>query len=170
MRILEVGLFAGLLLHIVQGLALEAQNVSRRGKGYDKGYGNKGSKWYSRAMGLLGTLILLFLIQHLIDFWVPSRFQEVPEVAVDNSGREVHNLYLLMIERFQYWWVVVVYVLGCASLAYHLMHGFQSAFRTLGLYNTRYIKMVSFIGFWFSLIVCTAFALMPISIKLGWIS
>jgi succinate dehydrogenase / fumarate reductase, cytochrome b subunit len=169
MRILEIGLFVGLLAHIVQGLLLEGNNLSRRGKGYDKSYGNKGSKWYSRAMGLLGTLILLFLILHLIDFWIPSRFQEMPEIAVDKSGREIHNLYILMIERFQYLWVVIVYVLGCISLAYHLMHGFQSAFRTLGLYNKRYIAMVSAVGFWFSVIVCLGFAMMPISIYLQWI-
>jgi succinate dehydrogenase / fumarate reductase cytochrome b subunit len=55
-RIVEVGLFAGLLLHIVQGLVLEVQNRSHRRIGYAVAMGNKGSKWYSRSMGLLGTL------------------------------------------------------------------------------------------------------------------
>ena len=59
-RIVEVGLFAGLLLHIVQGLVLEVQNRSRRKTGYAVPMGNKGSKWYSRSMGLLGTLFFFF--------------------------------------------------------------------------------------------------------------
>jgi len=59
-RIVEVGLFAGLLLHIVQGLVVEIQNRSKRKTGYAVPMGNKGSKWYSRSMGLLGTLLLFF--------------------------------------------------------------------------------------------------------------
>ena len=68
-RILEVGLFVGILLHIVQDL-LRFQNRSKRQKGYQVPMGNKGSKWYSRSMGLLGTLILLFLIMHISHFWI----------------------------------------------------------------------------------------------------
>src|SRR4029077_2284585 len=83
-RIVEVGLFAGLLLHIIQGLVLEVQNRSRRKKGYAVAMGNRGSKWYSRSMGLLGTLLLFFLIMHLSHFWVPSRFTELP--AVEYNG------------------------------------------------------------------------------------
>ena len=64
-RIVEVGLFAGLLLHIIQGLILEVQNRSRRKTGYAVAMGNRGSKWYSRSMGLLGTLLLFFLVMHL---------------------------------------------------------------------------------------------------------
>jgi len=63
-RILEVGLFAGIFLHLIQGLILEFQNRKRRSVGYQVPMGNKGSKWYSRSMGLLGTIILLFLIIH----------------------------------------------------------------------------------------------------------
>src|SRR5450432_3664568 len=53
-RILEIGLFLFIFLHIIQGLALEITNRSKRGTGYAVGYGNRGSKWYSRSMGLLG--------------------------------------------------------------------------------------------------------------------
>ncbi|HEX4849531.1 MAG TPA: succinate dehydrogenase, partial [Puia sp.] len=60
-RILEVGLFIGIILHVIQGLVLEFQNRSRRNVGYAVKLGNRGSKWYSRSMGLLGTLLLLFL-------------------------------------------------------------------------------------------------------------
>ena len=67
-RILEIGLFAFFLLHIIQGFVLEVQNRSRRSKGYAVPMGNKGSKWYSRSMGLLGTLLLLFLIMHIAHF------------------------------------------------------------------------------------------------------
>ena len=73
-RILEVGLFIGIILHIIQGFVLEVQNRSRRQTGYAINLGNRGSKWYRRSMGLLGTLLLFFLIMHLSQFWIPSRF------------------------------------------------------------------------------------------------
>jgi len=72
-RIIEIGLMTGFLIHIIQGFVLEFENRSKRKKGYAVAMGSKGSKWYSRSMGLLGTLILIFLIIHLSHFWVPNR-------------------------------------------------------------------------------------------------
>lgn len=172
-RILEVGLFIGIILHIVQGLMLEFENRSKRSIGYDVPMGNRGSKWYSRSMGLLGTIILLFLIMHIYHFWTPSRLGGIGNIhelqKVDYNGKEYHNLYAEMITVFQSLLVVILYVFGCISLAYHLMHGFRSSFRTLGLHNQRYYKIVSATGVAFSVIVPLVFAMMPISIYLGWI-
>jgi succinate dehydrogenase / fumarate reductase, cytochrome b subunit len=167
-RILEVGLFAGLLLHIVQGLVLEIQNRMRRSNGYAVTLGNKGSKWYSRSMGLLGTLLLFFLVMHLSHFWVPSRFTDLP--TIDINGKEVANQYAEIVRVFQSPLVVTLYVLGCISLMYHLLHGFQSAFRTLGVPNGKYILLIKMVGFGFAVIVSLAFAIMPVSVYLGWVS
>jgi len=167
-RILEVGLFLFIVLHIVQGFVLEAENRTRRSVDYAVNYGNQGSKWYSRSMGLLGTLILLFLIIHLIDFWIPSRFGKMPEATL-SDGKHVHNLYILMQERFQELWIVIIYVLGCISLAYHLLHGFYSAFKTIGVYNKRYLILIRWTGYAFAIIVSFVFAMMPISFYFGWV-
>ena len=163
-RLLEVGLFAGILLHIVQGFMLEAANRSKRSVGYAVSYGNNGSKWYSRSMGLLGTLILLFLIMHLSHFWYPNRSSQGFLL-----GEEI-NLYDKMKAVFSETWVVIAYVLGCISLGYHQAHGFQSAFRTLGVHNKRYNAMLTSIGIGFSILVPLAFALMPLSFYFGWIN
>jgi len=168
MRILEIGLFAGFLLHIIQAYVLENQNRRKRGVGYQVPMGNKGSKWYSRYMGWLGTFVLLFLVIHIRQFWIPSRFGGLEEVTY-NNGVEVHNLFALMKDTFSETWVVIVYLVGCLSLSYHLMHGFQSAFRSLGVYNNRYLKLINSIGVGFAIIVPLAFAMMPISMKLGWV-
>src|SRR5690606_30424466 len=117
-RILEIGLFIGILLHIIQGYILAGQNQSRRKKGYAVSLGNRGSRWYTRSMGLLGTLILLFLIMHIAHFWVPSRVtHDLAPVTLPN-GTTVHNLYGKMVDVFTgNLLVVVLYVLGCISLA-----------------------------------------------------
>lgn len=167
-RLLEVGLFAGFLLHIFQGWSLELTNRAARKKGYAVSMGNKGSKWYSRSMGILGTLLFLFLVMHLAHFWVPSRITGLEPVMID--GKEYHNLYGEMLSVFQgNLPVVVLYTIGCLSLAWHLMHGFQSAFRTLGVSNPRYLKIIENTGAAFSILVSLAFALMPISMYAGWV-
>lgn len=162
-RIVEIGLMLGFVLHIVQGIMLEIQNRSKRKIGYAVSMGNKGSKWYSRSMGLLGTLILIFLVIHLSHFWIPNRSNQGWLL-----GEEI-NLYERMKVTFQELWVVIVYVVGCISLAWHLLHGFQSAFRTIGVTNKKYLKMLNAIGTGFSIIVPLVFALMPISFYLGWV-
>ncbi|MES2372942.1 MAG: succinate dehydrogenase cytochrome b subunit [Bacteroidota bacterium] len=163
-RILEIGLFVGLILHIVQGYMLTVQNKSKRSVGYAVDYGNKGSKWYSRSMGLLGTIILLFLVIHLANFWYPNRSNQGWLL-----GEEI-NLYEKMKAEFSVLWVVIVYVLGCLSLGYHLAHGFQSAFRTIGVHNNRYINMLKGLGYSFAIIVPLIFAMMPVSFYLGWVN
>jgi succinate dehydrogenase / fumarate reductase cytochrome b subunit len=175
-RIMEIGLFVGIILHLVQGYILSYQNQQKRDVKYAIDYGNAGSKWYSRSMGLLGTLLLLFLIMHIYHFWVPSRLggmgniKPLEEIDYPNAlGKQYHNLYAEMIQVFQNPIVVLLYVVGCISLAYHLMHGFESAFRTIGVSNKKYLKLLRYTGRGFAIIVSLAFAMMPISMYLGWV-
>ncbi|MGK2864047.1 MAG: succinate dehydrogenase cytochrome b subunit [Chitinophagaceae bacterium] len=168
-RIMEVGLFLGIFLHIIQGYILAASNQSKRKIGYEVPMGNRGSKWYSRSMGLLGTILLLFFILHWWHFWIPSRFTGIEEVLVPGTEKKLYNVYGLMKITFSELWVVVVYVIACFSLFWHLLHGFQSAFRTMGLSNKRFIAMVQGLGVGFSVIVSLAFAMMPVSMYLDWV-
>lgn len=161
-RIAEVGLLAGIILHIVQGLMLVSQNKAKRPVGYNTYAGSKNSTWYSRSMGLLGTIILLFLVIHLAHFWAPNRTQQLME------GHE-KDLYLEMQTTFSQMWVVIVYVLGCISLAYHLAHGFFSAFRTVGLSTPRYNGIIKNVGIAYSIIIPLFFALMPVAFHFGWL-
>jgi succinate dehydrogenase / fumarate reductase cytochrome b subunit len=168
MRVLEIGLFLGFILHIVQAYMLENQNRKKRGVTYQVPMGNKGSKWYSRYMGWLGTFVLLFLVVHIRQFWVPSRFLEMPEVTYP-PGVAVHDLFSLMKDTFTNIWYVALYLVGCLALSYHLMHGFQSAFRSLGVYNNRYLKLINGIGVGFAIIVPLTFAMMPVSMYFNWV-
>jgi succinate dehydrogenase / fumarate reductase, cytochrome b subunit len=169
-RILEIGLFVVFFIHIIQGYVLEAKNRSRRSVGYNIKMGTKGSTWYSKSMGLLGTLLLLFLIMHISHFWIPSRVtQDLTPVKYGDGDSDYHNLFARMVEVFQNPWIVVLYVLGCISLAWHLLHGFQSAFRTFGVSNHRYIAIIQATGLGFSILVPLLFALMPVSMYFGWI-
>lgn len=155
-RFLEIGLFLGFILHIIQSLILTIENKKARKIGYAVSNANANSKWYSRSMGLLGTLILIFLIIHLKHFWVVSRFTDHI-----SSGQE--TLYDEMKEVFENPIIVLIYVLAQISLSYHLMHGFQSAFQTLGLNHKKYTPIIKKIGIIYSILIPFIFALMPLA-------
>jgi succinate dehydrogenase / fumarate reductase cytochrome b subunit len=162
-RAMEVVLMLGLLLHIVQGARLTFQNQAARPEKYAYNNGNANSKWYSRSMGLLGTLLLIFLIVHLSQFWTVSRFTGIP--TTDAAGHE--DLYAVMKETFANIWMVVLYVLSMISLGYHLLHGFASTFQTLGWNHKKYTPIIKAIGVWFSILIPLLFAAMPVWIYLG---
>jgi succinate dehydrogenase / fumarate reductase, cytochrome b subunit len=177
-RTMEIGLFVFLLLHIIQGLILWGQNNKARPVKYTVNNASSNSKWYSRSMGLLGTLILLFLVLHLYHFWTPSRLGgiagihslEETTLGAEYNGQAVHNLYAEMQMVFQgNLWIVIVYVLGVISLCWHLIHGFQSAFQTLGINHKKYTPIIKAVGVAYSVIICLLFAAMPVAIYAGWI-
>ncbi len=168
-RAMEIVLFAGILLHIFQALILTLENRKARPVAYGVTNGNANSKWYSRWMGLLGTLILMFLIIHLSHFWIQSRFTD----NLAHTREHIEGDQITMFDRMKFvfteLWVVIVYCLGMVSLAYHLLHGFQSAFQTLGLNHSKYTPCIKMCGVLFSIIVPLIFASMPIAIFMGWI-
>ena len=166
---MEIVLFAGLILHMVQALVLTLENRKARPVAYAKVNGAANSTWYSRSMGLLGTLILMFLIIHLRHFWVESRFTDHIAHNTYEKLEGQETMYEEMIEVFKNPIVVLVYVLAMISLAYHLLHGFQSAFQTLGLNHRKYTPMIKKTGIVFSIVICILFASMPIAMHFGFV-
>ena len=159
-RAMEIVLFGGLLWHIIQAAILTRQNNKARPVAYAASNPSANSKWYSRSMGLLGTILLIFLIIHLRHFWVVSRFTD--EIT---SGRE--TLFNEMKEVFSQLWVVVLYCLAMVSLGYHLLHGFKSAFQTLGWNHVKYNAIIEKTGMIISIVLPVLFAAMPIAIYMG---
>ena len=159
-RAMEIVLFGGLLWHIIQAAILTRQNKKARPVAYAASNPSANSKWYSRSMGLLGTILLIFLIIHLRHFWVVSRFTD--EIT---SGRE--TLFNEMKEVFSQLWVVILYCLAMVSLGYHLLHGFKSAFQTLGWNHVKYNAIIEKTGMIISIVLPVLFAAMPIAIYMG---
>ncbi len=158
-RIAEIGLFAGLIIHIIQALALTLANRKARPVKYAVQNGGANSSWYSRSMGVLGSLLLLFLVMHLKHFWVPTK------IAV--FSHEEHNTFESLKEVFAQPINVAIYLVGVIALAYHLLHGFQSAFQTLGINHKKYTPLIKIMGVVFSIVVPLIFALMPITMHFG---
>ena len=156
MRFLEIGLMLGIIVHVIQGLMLWRQNAKARPVDYAVKKSNKNSTWYSRSMGLLGTLVLLFLIIHLGHFYVGTK------EALYLHGDAEHNLFNEMKLVFSSPLIVGFYLFSLAALFWHLAHGFQSAFQTFGLNHKRYTPIIKAAGWIYTIIIITAFALMPL--------
>jgi succinate dehydrogenase / fumarate reductase, cytochrome b subunit len=158
-KVVSYGNYAFILLHIFMAIVLSRKNRAARGaEGY--AVGGKSSTWASRNMGILGTLILIFLIIHMKDFWAQMHWGGIPTATYD--GVEVKDLYAIVSLAFSEPLYVIGYVVCMIGLAFHLWHGFSSAFQTLGLNHMKYNPVINFIGKSFAVIVPAAFALIPI--------
>jgi succinate dehydrogenase / fumarate reductase cytochrome b subunit len=153
-------LYVSLIAHAIDAFVITVKNRKSAGK-YAVDDRKKVSKWYSRNMGILGTILLVFLVIHFKDFWYVYKFGSLP---VDNQGNK--NLYVIVINAFASWWYVLLYVVSMLALGYHLLHGFKSAVRTLGLYHPRYAGYVQTFGVVYSYAITIGFSLIPIYVHL----
>ena len=190
-KVVSYLLYLSIIAHAIYALVVTLRNKKARPIGYAKYDGAANSKWNSRNMGLLGTIILIFIVIHMNGFWYTYHFRELPYVeyrtnietgvttsqeiseaefhdfvSFDNGTEQVvraKNLYAVVDFAFQNWWLVAFYVLAMAALGFHLAHGFNSAFRTLGMNHRRYAPVIKKIGIYiFGVLIPLGFAAMPL--------
>ena len=160
-KFVSYGLYFFILLHTVQGLMLAFYNRKAKSRRYDVKTGANGS-WASKNMALLGTLIFAFLCIHMGDFWLKMKLDQLNYVAVEAYDFEVKDLYARVHLAFDQLWVVIVYLVGLVVLAFHLLHGFSSAFQTLGLRHKKYTPLIQGMGVLYSILIPLGFAIIPI--------
>ena len=158
-RVMEIVLVAGFLTHIIDAIMLTRANKKAQPVKYamDK----KQSSWYSRNMGLTGSVILAFLVLHLQSFWYGYKFGS-PAYATDSAGLPIKDMYTMVIEAFGEFWYSGLYVIAVTLLGIHLNHGFQSAFQSVGLRHKKYTPTIKMLGTAFSILITLGFVSFPI--------
>jgi len=185
-------LYLCILVHAVYALVLTLKNRSARPVRY-AAHNDAPASWQSKNMGLLGSILLLFIVIHMSDFWFSYKYSnKVPfmeyrtdlattkttaveyipvspefekSVSIVNNVEivRVKDLHARVESSFSNLLYVIFYAIAMIAVAFHLMHGFQSAFQTLGWTHRKYTPIVKFIGTWFfGVIIPLGFALMPI--------
>ena len=169
-KIMEPILGLGFIIHIVWSFFLEFQNWKARPVKYDKKNMSGASTWASRNMLVLGALVLVFLIIHIINFYIKMKFtHEVGEAVV--NGVHMHDAYALVKETFIHASygipISILYILAGALLGVHLSHGFWSAFQTLGLNNKHWLKRWKVGGRIYAILIAVGYAVIPLYFMLG---
>jgi succinate dehydrogenase / fumarate reductase, cytochrome b subunit len=159
-KILEVILFGGFILHMFYGVFLQIQNWFARPVRYNRENFSQTS-FFSKFMIHTAAIIVLFLVIHLSDFYFKSRFLgKVPTVIY--NGNEYDDLGILIIEKFKITGFVIFYIACFIIMAFHLLHGFQSAFQSLGLNHKIYTPVIKSLGVIYTIVVTAGFMFIPI--------
>jgi succinate dehydrogenase / fumarate reductase cytochrome b subunit len=186
-------LYLSIVVHALYALIITVKNRKSRPVGYAI-QPKSDATWSSKNMGLLGSILLLFIVIHMGDFWFryhndkqmgfkeyrtdlktgittersfklddPEKFNKSVSVIDDVEIVKVKDLHARVVYSFSHLWYVIFYVIAMGALSFHLLHGFQSAFRTLGWVHRKYTPIVYAIGTWFfAVIIPLGFAAMPV--------
>lgn len=164
-------LYASILLHAVQGWLLWRKNRIARGQGYKmkvtRSVGTNSNA--ASNMAWLGTIIFIFIGLHMYQFWLQMKMGNTAYVEV--NGQRVKDLHSLVVTAFQNPIYVAIYVISMAVIGAHLIHGFWSAFQTLGLNHKKYTPLIRRIGVVIAVVIPAGFAVIPIVMygqHLGW--
>jgi len=211
-KILSYVTYISILFHAIDGIVLTIQNKKARPVAYAKTDGSS-SSFSSRNMAVLGTVILVFIVTHMVNFWAVMHFDKnmplqtitiaqagqqqefylttdggyLPKAQVDQQMVKIENrteffdaaanvkikegykdLHKITVAFFKDpktgLIATILYVLAMFTLAFHLLHGFQSAFQSLGLNNPKYTPAIKKAGAAFAIIVPLLFAIIPVYI------
>lgn len=224
-KILSYLTYISIVFHAIDGIVLTIQNKKARPIGYAKNNAAANSAWASRNMAILGTLVLVFIATHMINFWAMMHFDKnmplmvqtievqlgmpqdfyigrqtgqffpveqvkkageaddanFPKQLEIKNGTELYNaqvnvkmgelykdLYKITIDFFKDakygLYFTLFYVFSMLVLAFHLLHGFSSAFQSLGINNPKYNGFIKGLGKGFAIIVPLLFAIIPLYI------
>ena len=212
-KLLSYVTYISIVFHAIDGILLTIQNKKARPIGYVKENAGANSHWASRNMAILGSLILIFIITHMVNFWAVMHFDEnmllqtttidvqgqkqefylttdggyLPKVQVDQKLIEIRNrtefydaaakvklkegykdLHKITFAYFQdakYGLIAtIMYVLAMLVLSFHLLHGFASAWQSLGVNHPKYNGFIRVFGKGFAILVPILFAIIPLYI------
>jgi succinate dehydrogenase / fumarate reductase, cytochrome b subunit len=162
LKVTEIVLFAGFLLHMIFGVYIQMQNWFARPKRYAKENFAQTS-FFSKFMIHTAAIITVFLVIHLMDFYFKAKvFGQVPQVIY--GGKDYHDLGILVIEKFHIPGYVIFNIACFLFLGFHLIHGFWSAFQTLGLDHWRYTPLIKALGIIYTVVITGGFIYIPIYI------
>jgi succinate dehydrogenase / fumarate reductase cytochrome b subunit len=161
--VLQPVLAFGVIFHLSMGMYLEAQNTKARKNKYARNNGAASSTWMSRNMLITGIMILLFLGLHFYDFWIPEI--NTKYIVGDMSGLNAHGgmrYWEELHHKFADITRLALYCLSFIFLSLHLMHGFQSAFQSVGFRHGKYTPLVQKLGNVYAVLVPLGYVIVAV--------
>tara|TARA_B100001250_G_scaffold226772_1_gene194574 strand:- start:1014 stop:1526 length:513 start_codon:yes stop_codon:yes gene_type:complete len=155
--ILQPILIFGVIFHFLMGFYLEIINYKSRNNRYSSYSGNQNASWISRNMIYSGGVVLLFLVLHFIDFWIPEINYKYVEAFPDDPNRYHEELVHKFVNPIR----VGLYSISFIFLSLHLLHGFSSSFKTIGV-DSKYYNPIQKFTFIFSTLIPAGFIFIAI--------
>jgi len=154
----EWGLSAIFIVHIVMTAQLVIENKKARKTGYAV-QGGSVKSWAARMMPVTGSIILIYLIFHLLDFTLGTHASSLQVVAGKNLGLwgQVYNTLSQPVR-------MIGYEIAMIAIGLHLSHAIQSVWQSLGIYTGGRGSMVTKISYLLGILFAVAFGSIPIYI------
>jgi succinate dehydrogenase / fumarate reductase cytochrome b subunit len=160
---LQPVLIFGVVFHFVMGFVLEIKNRGARNVKYVKYNGAANATWMSRNMTISGGVILIFIVIHFLDFWIPELNTKyvLGDMSGIAKGEEGYRYFAELQHKFMSPLKVGIYVVAFVLLSLHLLHGFQSAFQSIG-FNNKYTTWVKSLGTIYSIVIPLGFIIIAL--------
>ncbi|XLS29860.1 succinate dehydrogenase cytochrome b subunit [Flavobacteriaceae bacterium M23B6Z8] len=158
-KIVAYALYASILLHVIYAIIITIHNRRSKPQRYMVNHYKENSSWTSQNMGLLGTLILLFIVVHLANFWARIKLGMGEAVRLDPEGNL--DVYEVTSSLFHNIYYVIFYTVLAIPLAFHLHHGLKSAFKTLGFYHKKGLSILAKVALVYAVIMGVGFGIIP---------
>ncbi len=78
-------------------------------------------------------------------------------------GAERVDPYLLLVNYFGRWWILLLYIIWFVAIWFHLTHGFWSMFHTVGWDNGVWFKRLKVIGIVVATLIVLAFIIVALN-------
>jgi succinate dehydrogenase / fumarate reductase cytochrome b subunit len=155
-KVFEIVLFGGFLIHMIFGLWVTFKNWAARPVGYYKSNKSETS-FFSKYMFHTGVIIGIFLLLHFMNFYFVKLGLVNPP-----SGLDTHDFYNMAILLFHNKVYSLIYIVFFIFLGFHLNHSIQSAFQTIGVNHNTYTKTVKILSTVYSVIIAVGFSIIPV--------
>ena len=163
--VLQPILIFSVVFHFAWGIYLDYQNNQARSTKYAKYAGHENATWMSRNMIISGLAVLAFLAIHFYDFWLPEINTKYIQGDMTGlvAGTEAYRYHEELVSKFANQPIrVVLYIIAFVMLSLHLLHGFQSAFQSVGFNSTKYTPVIKKLGNLFALAVPLGFVVVAV--------
>jgi succinate dehydrogenase / fumarate reductase, cytochrome b subunit len=154
-RIAEVALFGGFLIHMLFGVGVSFRNRMSRPVRYQHKSRSETSPM-SRYMVHTGIIVFIFLVLHFIDFYCIKIGLVAPP-----AGIERHDFYSRSMLLFSDKGYSGIYLICFLFLGFHLNHAIQAAFQTMGLNHSKYTMIIKALSTTYAVIVAGGFITIP---------
>ena len=153
-------LYASIIFHVVYAAIVTVKNRKAKPNTYAVNHSQENSTWTSQNMGLNGFFILLFIVIHLANFWARIKLGLGESVGTDVAGNV--DVYEVTYSLFQNIYYVLFYTVLMVPLGLHLHHGLKSAFKTLGFYHRKGLRVLSQVSLVYAAIISIGFGIIPL--------